>query len=116
MNKHNQMGFSLVEMMVVVAIMAILATVAVPAYQTFQAKARQKEGFNMLSTFYSSAHATKAEFGFFPGNLVGTGFQPVGILGYRLRSDDNVFCLRGQDDIPSIARPRGNAATIRRNG
>lgn len=107
----NQKGFSLVELMVVVGIIAILSTIAIPSYQTFQAKARQKEGFNMLNTFFSTAHATKAEFGFFAGNLVGTGFQPVGNLGYRLRSLDNTGADRdtGDANFPMTAASNDDA-------
>ncbi len=102
----NNRGFSLVELMVVVGIIAVLSTIAIPSYKTFQAKARQKEGFNLLSTFYSAAQATKAEFGIYPGNFVQTGFQPVGTLGYRLRSNDGT-------DIPIPVNESGCITTQR---
>lgn len=81
--------------MVTVAIIGILSIVAVPSYKTFQAKARQKEGFNLLNSYYAAAIATRTEFGLFPGNFVATGFAPVGELNYRLRSDDNPNDLPG---------------------
>jgi len=43
-------GFSLVELMIVVAIMAILAAVAVPAYINHVNRARQSDGFTALMT------------------------------------------------------------------
>ena len=85
----NHSGFSLMELMVTVAIIAILMSIAVPKYQNFQARARQKEGFRLLNSYYSAAVATRTEFGRFEGNFVLTGFQPSGELGYRLRCDDN---------------------------
>jgi prepilin-type N-terminal cleavage/methylation domain-containing protein len=85
----NNKGFSLIELMVVVAIIAILSTIAIPSYNSFQAKARQKEGFAMLSAYYTAAQATRAEMGAFPGNFVETGFQPTGQLHYRVTSADN---------------------------
>ena len=85
----NIKGFSLMELMVVVAIIAILSTIAVPGFKVYQAKARQKEGFNLMSSYYSAARNTQLEFGFYPGEFVQTGFQPAGQLGYRIEVMDN---------------------------
>ncbi|MCJ8276576.1 MAG: prepilin-type N-terminal cleavage/methylation domain-containing protein [Bdellovibrionales bacterium] len=85
---RNNRGFSLIELMVVVAIIAILSMIAVPSYQGFQAKARQKEGLGLLNNYYTAAHATMAEISFFPGNFVATGFAPTGQLTYRVRAQN----------------------------
>lgn len=82
----NNKGFSLIELMVVVAIIAILASFAIPQYQTFQSKARQKEGLTMLNSFYVAAKATEAEQGATPGNFEAIGFNPAGQLHYRVTS------------------------------
>ncbi len=100
MAKSSTKGFSLMELMVAVAIIAILSLMAVPAYQGFQARARQKEGFHLANTFYTAAQATHTEFGFYPGDFVQTGFQPQGRLGYRLRTQNGTL-------IPSLPNDDG---------
>ncbi len=49
----GQKGFSLVELMIVVSIIGILAALAVPKFQSFQAKARSAEVKNNLSHGYT---------------------------------------------------------------
>ena len=80
----NQKGFSLVELMVVVAIIGILAAIAIPNYQRFQRKARQSEAKLLSGGVYNALKMFVSEHGFGTSNLHQMGFTPDGSINYMV--------------------------------
>ncbi len=50
----GQKGFTLIELMIVVAIIGILAAIAIPNFMTYQAKSKQSEAKGNLAGIYTS--------------------------------------------------------------
>ena len=80
--KNSQMGFSLIELMVVVVIIGILATVGVPQYQKFQMKAKRSEAKALLSGMYTAQKAFFAEWNQYYGDFNAVGYGLDGDMGY----------------------------------
>ncbi|MGZ3747586.1 MAG: type IV pilin protein [Pseudobdellovibrionaceae bacterium] len=78
----NQAGFSLVELMVVVAIIGILASLAIPSVGKYMAKARQSEAKTQLASVYTAEKAFFAEYSAYHSAFGAIGYSPEGKLRY----------------------------------
>ncbi|MES3039344.1 MAG: prepilin-type N-terminal cleavage/methylation domain-containing protein [Bdellovibrionota bacterium] len=79
---RDNRGFSLVELMVVVAIIGVLAAIAVPNVTRYIAKSRQSEAKTNLAGLYSANQAFFAEYNTYTNAFEPMGYRPTGQLRY----------------------------------
>jgi len=77
LHRNGSRGFTLVELMIVVAIIGILASVAIPAFVDYQLKSKRAEAFANLSALAKSQKSFYAEFNEFVDVLA----EPLGATG-----------------------------------
>jgi len=79
MNKGQQ-GFTLIELMIVVAIIGILAAVAIPQYQDYTIRTQITEGLNLAAEAKSSIGDFYANRGRLPTNNASAGLATAGSI------------------------------------
>jgi type IV pilus assembly protein PilA len=75
--KKSQDGFTLIELMIVIAIIGILASLAVSAYQTYTVRAQVAEGISMAASAKSPISDAYTNDGVAPADRAAVGLPPL---------------------------------------
>jgi type IV pilus assembly protein PilA len=71
--RKMQKGFTLIELMIVVAIIGILAAIAIPAYQDYTIRAQVSEGMSLASGVRTSVSESFSSTGVWPADNAAAG-------------------------------------------
>lgn len=81
-NTSNRHGFTLIELMIAVAIVGLLAAIAIPNFLTYQTKAKQTEAKIQLKAVHTSEMVYFGENGYFTSDITGLEWRPQTICAY----------------------------------
>ncbi len=76
---RSERGFTLIEMMLVVAIIGVLAAVAVPLYNRYMSKARQSEAKMSLAAIYIAEKTFHGDYGGYVSSFAAMSYEPEGL-------------------------------------
>lgn len=76
-SRDSQEGFTLVEIMIVVAIIGLLSAVAIPNFKTYQAKSKVSEARLQLAALYTAEQTFFSDFNMYHGCLNSMNYNPA---------------------------------------
>ena len=104
---RSKKGFTLIELMIVVAIIGILAAIAIPNFLRFQAKSKQSEAKTNLGGIFTAEISYFGEHNFF-GNFAQIAWSPTGTTRYTYWSGDYTGPVAALGGLTSPSDNAGN--------
>ena len=111
--RNLQKGFTLIELMIVVAIIGILAAIALPAYQDYTIRAKVSEAFTLSSAAKLAVSETGAANGGVFAAYPGTGAPATGGTGYQFTPTKNVQSIAHSLGANALGVSSGGIITIK---
>ena len=113
MLKNIQKGFTLIELMIVIAIIGILAAIAIPAYQNYTIRAQVTEGLSLAAGWKTAISEYYAQQGSFPTCSTTAASGAANCVSVTGASDgkyvSNIKVVAGGEIVVAYGGPNANA-------
>ena len=107
--RNNQKGFTLIELMITIAIIGILAALAMSKFSDFDCKAKQSEAKTNLGTIRSCEEAYFAEYDRYA--------QSTSTIGFAVKGDTRyIYSIASTDPFADYTATATGSARMTRGG